>query len=395
MPQVLRSSIFVDEEKLSPRYIPHTLPHREEQLQLLNNLFRSSLDNPSHAYLKIVQITGEAGTGKTCTSLNFSKQVQEQATRLKLNLRPIYSNLKLEGGTRFTLYSTLLEKATPEIATRNLSPEEMLRELLKFLRREKRYLLLILDEIDYHVKRTKDHILYDLTRLNEFFPGEPSNILGILLIARSNSWRDQLEAAELSTLGRNQIRFTPYTSAQIKTILEQRAADAFRPNTTGNQVLEYIADVTSCPPVNSDVRYALDLLLYAGKLAEQQGTPRIQIEDVRRVHGEIWHTVTTEDILNLPEAEKHILLALASALKQKGTAYVNLKEIREAYTLLSEEYEFKPNSELEELVQDLGDRDIIDIRSLTQIGISGVPTETLTSYLDTLIDRVKHGIQTH
>ena len=392
---MLRSSIFVDEERLSPRYIPKTLPHREEQLKLLTGLFHSSLDNPSNAYLKIVQITGDAGTGKTCTTLNFSKQVQEQATRLKLSFRPIYSNLKLEGGSRFTLYSTLLEKAVPEIATRSLSPEEMLRELLKFLRKEKRYLLLILDEIDYQVKRTKDHILYDLTRLNEYFPGEPSNILGVILIARNSNWRNQLESAELSTLGRNQIHFTPYTSTQIQTILEQRAELAFRRSAVSTEVIEYIADVTSRPPVNSDVRYALDLLLYAGKLAEQQGTERIEIENVRRVHGEIWHTVTTEDILNLPETEKHILLALANALKQKDASYVNLKEIREAYTLLAEEYGIKPSPDMEELVQDLGDREIIDIRGLTQIGISGVPTETLTSYLDTLIDRVRDGIKTH
>jgi hypothetical protein len=48
--------------------------------------------------------------------------------------------------------------------------------------------------------------------------------------------------------------------------------------------------------------------------------------------------------------------------------------------------------EIEECVEDLHDRGIVEIKSLTSIGISGVPTEALDRFLDTLIERIKAGV---
>jgi hypothetical protein len=45
--------------------------------------------------------------------------------------------------------------------------------------------------------------------------------------------------------------------------------------------------------------------------------------------------------------------------------------------------------ELEENLQDLHDRGIIEVASLTRIGISGAPAEQLETFLDVIIRRLE------
>lgn len=172
-----------------------------------------------------------------------------------------------------------------------------------------------------------------MTRLNEISPGESINIPGILLISRDLSYHKFLEPSELSTLGRCIIEFPPYTSNQIKDILWDRVKLAFKPRAINDEILEFISDLIVKPPFNGDVRVALDLLLYSGNLAENLGFDRILPEHVRRVYAETHPGITTEDILDLSDRGKLVLLGLVRALKNQKRAYVGLKEIREAYKL--------------------------------------------------------------
>ncbi|MCH8022344.1 MAG: hypothetical protein IH932_01170 [Thaumarchaeota archaeon] len=71
--------IFKDREKISHRFIPSNLPHREEQINSLKSLFFKSLENPSNAHLQIAQIIGDVGSGKTVTSLHFGEMLELEA----------------------------------------------------------------------------------------------------------------------------------------------------------------------------------------------------------------------------------------------------------------------------------------------------------------------------
>ncbi|MFQ6077373.1 MAG: hypothetical protein ACE5Z5_14805 [Candidatus Bathyarchaeia archaeon] len=51
-----------------------------------------------------------------------------------------------------------------------------------------------------------------------------------------------------------------------------------------------------------------------------------------------------------------------------------------------------PIEDVDECVQDLCDRSIIDLKSLLQIGISGVPTEDLDRFLNNTIERLRSDI---
>src|SRR5919197_48782 len=310
------SSIFRDRSKLSPRYIPDELPHREKQIEQLQHAFKESYSKPDKFPLTVLQIFDPAVIGKTSTILKFSKLLEEEFLRNKLKIKTAYINLKLQGGNKYTIYRLLLERIAPELPAQGLSAEEMLRYLLHYLYENKTYVLIILDEIDYLIKVTKGNgIVYDLTRLNEFDPDKPCNVKGVIFIARSTEFYNKLDSAELSSLG------------------------------------------------------------------------RVTIDQIRKVHGQIHPTITTEEIEHLSKNHVFTLMALIRALRLKKREYVDLKEIRIHALQLAEEFKLK-KLDIEDYLDDLHIRNVIEIRSLKEIGIHGASLQELEPILQR---QIKHG----
>jgi cell division control protein 6 len=381
------SEIFKDRSKLSPRYIPTDLPHREKQIEQIQHVFKESYSNPDEFPLAVLQIIGPAGIGKTSTVIKFSKLLEEDFAKNRLKIKTAYVNLKLQGGNKYAIYKFLLERIAPELPAQGLSAEEMLRYLLRYLRENKIYALIILDEIDYLIKVTKDSgIIYDLTRLNEFDPEIPSNVKGVIFIARSIEFYSKLDQAELSTLGRVPMEFPIYSIKQISDILISRCSEAFHTKAIGSDVVDEVSKITTSPTVNGDIRYSLDLLLYAGNLAESQGTGRVYLDQIRKVHGQIHPSITTEDMEELSKNQIFTLIALVRALRAKKKQYVELKEIRSYASELIEEFKLK-KLDIEDYLHDLQVRKIIEIRSLKEIGIQGASLQELEPILHKQIKR--------
>jgi cell division control protein 6 len=365
------SGIFRDRSKLSPRYVPEELPHRQAQVQQIVHVFSDAPKDPDRFPLTVLQVVGVAGIGKTSTVLRSSKMLEEQFAKSRLTLKTAYTNLKLQGGNKFAIYRFLLERIAPELPAQGLSAEEMLRYLLGYLRESKQYALIIMDEIDYLIKTSKDTgIIYDLTRLNEFEPDKSCNVKGVIFIARSTEFYNKLDPAELSTLGRVPMEFHSYTIQQVSDILESRAGQAFTPKAIGSDVIDKVSSITTSPEVNGDVRYALDLLLYAGNLAESQGTGRVTLDHVRKVHGQVHPSITTEEIDQLSKNHLVSLMALVRALKSKKKPYTELKDVRLYAEELAEQLGVK-KIDVEDYLGDLKARRLVDIKSLKEIGLHG------------------------
>jgi cell division control protein 6 len=375
------SYIFRDRSKLSPRYIPSDLPHREKQIEQIQYIFKGSYSNPDKFPLSILQIIGPAGIGKTSTILKFSRLLEDNFMSNRLRMKTAYVNLKLHGGNKYAIYRLLLERLAPELPAQGLSAEEMLRYLLHYLHENNRYALIILDEIDYLIKIAKDSgIIYDLTRLNEFDPDNLCNVKGVIFIARSTDFYSRLDEAELSTLGRVPMEFPPYSIKQIGDILVSRCSEAFNSKAIGSDIIDEISKITISSAVNGDIRYALDLLLYAGNLAESQGTDRIYLDQIRKVHGQIHPSLTTEEIEELPKSQILTMMALIRTLRAKKKQYVELKEIRLRVLELAEEFKLK-KIDIEDALHDLQLRRLIEIRSLKEIGIHGASLQELEPIL--------------
>lgn len=304
-----------------------------------------------------------------------------------LTLKVAYINLKLQGGNKYAVYRFLLEKIAPELPSQGLSAEEMLRYLLSYLYENKLYTLIILDEIEFLLRSSKDSgIIYDFTRLNEFDLSKHCNVIGVIFIARSTDFHDKIDSSELSTLGRIPIEFLPYSIEQISDILVTRSSESFNPNIVGTDIIDEVSLITTSSQVDGDVRYALDLLLYAGNLAEANGSDRITLEQIRKVHGYNKPSITMQDLKELPKSHLIILMAILKVQNKRRKQYIELKEIRTYALELADEHKMK-KFELEDYMNDLLDRKIIEMKSLREIGMNITSLAELEPLLEQQINK--------
>lgn len=380
------SKIFLDRSKLSSRYIPNELRHREREMSLLMTMFKDSYIKPEQFLFSTPQIVGRSGIGKTSTIIKFSNVLESEFTKTGLTLKVAYINLKLQGGNKYAVYRFLLEKIAPELPSQGLSAEEMLRYLLSYLHENKLYTLIILDEIEFLLRSNKDSgIIYDFTRLNEFDLSKHCNVIGVIFIARSTDFHGKIDSSELSTLGRIPIEFLPYSQEQISDILVTRSSESFNPRVVGTDIIDEVSLITTSQ-VGGDVRYALDLLLYAGNLAEANGSDRITLEQIRKVHGHNKSSITMEDLKELSKNHLLTLMAILKVQSKRKKQYVELKEIR-AYALeLAGEHKVK-KFEFEDCMNDLLDRKIIEMKSLKEIGMNITSLVELEPLLEQQINK--------
>ena len=382
------SIIFKDRKKLSPRYLPKEISHREKQIDLLVRTFLDIKDDPDKFPLTVLQIIGPAGIGKTSTVIKFSDILENELRKNKINIKIVYINLKLQGGNKYAIYKYLLSCIAPELPAQGLSAEEMLRQMLDYLSINNVYSLIILDEIDYLIKISKEiGIIYDLTRLNEFDPSKKCNVKGVIFIARSTEFYEKLDEAELSSMGRTYIEFPNYTIDQVSDILIRRSKDAFQENVIGTDIIDWIAKIVVSPIVNGDIRYALDLLSYAGNLAESEGTERVLLDHVKKINKQIYNGITDEDIKELSKLQIIILLGIIKGLKIKNRDYVDLKEIRIQSLEIAEKYKLR-KLDIEDILDDLATRKIIKIISLKKISLISSSIENLEKTLISKIDSI-------
>jgi archaeal cell division control protein 6 len=380
------SIIFKDRKKLSPRYLPKEIPHREKQINLLVRTFLDIKDDPDKFPLTVIQIIGPAGIGKTSTVIKFSDILENELRKSKINIKIVYINLKLQGGNKYAIYKYLLSCIAPELPAQGLSAEEMLRQMLDYLITNNVYSIIILDEIDYLIKISKEiGIIYDLTRLNEFDPSKKCNVKGVIFIARSTEFYEKLDEAELSSIGRVYIEFPNYTIDQVSDILMKRSKDAFQDNVIGTDIIDWIAKIVVSPIVNGDIRYALDLLSYAGNLAESEGTEKVLLEHVKKINKQIYNGITDDDIKELSKLQIIVLLGIIKGLKIKNKDYVELKEVRMQSLEIAEKYKSR-KLDVEDILDDLATRKIIKIISLKKISLISSSIENLEKTLMNKID---------
>ena len=381
------SRIFHDRSKLSPRYIPNELHHREKEMSLLLTMFKDSYIKPDEFLFSTPQIIGRSGIGKTSTILKFSKMLENEFIKSGLTLKIAYINLKLQGGNKYAVYRFLLEKIAPELPSQGLSAEEMLRYLLSYLTENKLYTLIILDEIEFLLKSNKDSgMIYDFTRLNEFDLSNHCNVIGVVFIARSTDFHEKIDSSELSTLGRLPIEFKPYSIDEISDILLTRTTESFNPNVVGTDIIDEVSLITTSPQVGGDVRYALDLLLYAGNLAEANGNERITLDQIRKAHGYNKPSLTIEDLKELPKNHLLTLMAILKVQSKRKKQYVELKEIRVYALELADEYKIK-KFEFEDSMNELLERKIVEMKSLKEIGMNITSLVELEPLLEQQINK--------
>jgi cell division control protein 6 len=394
--ELSRHSVFKSEQFLSADYVPETLPHRESELRTLAQSFKTLITSPGRTSQKFM-IEGPVGSGKTAVAKRFSEQMVQAANRRGIRLHKLHINCRVNKST-YLVYLRILREFNSKFPRRGHSPEEILQMVLEVIDSQDRYLLLILDELDYFIKQKGAEILYDLTRLIDDRLNAPQRISMIGVGRDIPLDESSFDRSILSTLQHNILRFDKYDSDALHDILKDRVALAFEPNTVMDETLQVISDIAS---ERGDARYAIELLWRAGKQADREGAKAVIPDYARQAKADTHPELRKEVFAALPIQSKLLLLAASRSLKEIRSAYSTIGEVEEMYRTVCEEYGEEPRAHTQvwEWVQDLNAHGLIDTRrsgagqrgQTTLVGLSDVPADMLERFLLDLLQSSQGG----
>lgn len=309
-----KNNLFKDKFVLQTNYTPETIPHRDKEIEQIASILAPCLkgDRTSNLF-----VYGKTGTGKTL-SVHFVKN--ELLKRAKSNgngnfLQIEYLNCKLRkvADTEYRILAELIKKLGGEVPATGLPTDQVYNKFIDLIEKEKKLLILILDEVDQAVKKISDNFLYNLTRLNSELSKTQISIIGI-----SNDLRflENLDPRVRSSLSEEEIVFAPYNALQLKDILKTRADRAFNSGVISEGVIEKCAAFAARE--HGDARRALDLLRVAGELAERQGDKKIKLRHIDLANSKIERDKILDVIETEPKQFQLVLLAILNLSENKS-----------------------------------------------------------------------------
>ncbi len=388
--ELSRRSVFKSEQYLSIDYVPEALPHREAELRTLAQSFKTMISSPGRMSQKFL-IEGPVGSGKTAVTKRFAEQMVQAAGRREIKLHKLHVNCRVNKSA-YLVYLKMLKEFKPKFPRRGHSPEELLQMLIEVLDAEDRYLLVILDELDYFIKQKGSDILYNLTRLMDDRLNAPQR-LSIIGVGRNLPLDESVfDPSTLSTLQKNALRFEKYSAEALYDILNERKKMAFEDGVVMNETMQLTCEIAA---ERGDARYAIELLWRAGKQSDSLDSNLVIPDYVRKAKADTHPELREEVFEVLPVHSQLLLLAAARQLKEKRSVYVTIGEVEDMYRSVCEEYDNEPraHTQIWEWVQDLNAQSLIDTKrssvgqrgQTTLIGLSEVPAEKLEEYLTKLL----------
>jgi cell division control protein 6 len=390
-----RISLFKSKEKLYPEYLPNSLPHRENELKTLTNIFKPMLLTPGAISHKAL-IIGGVGTGKTATARVFGKEFTQIAKKKGLNISYVHVNCHRDR-TLFEVINEVVRQLRLPVPQRGLSVREVLNYALDLMDSEDLYVIVTLDEFDYFISVSGSDAVYFLVRVYDEFPDRVKR-LNYIFISKSPTALSALDPTTESYLIKNLVIFNPYKSYELYDILKFRAEESIFEGAVSDDILRYIADTVGADKGGpGNARAALEILLIAGEIAEREGSMRISLDHVRKACSIVEpNAVVLND--SLPYLSLHellILKAIITALTESGEPYVSTGVIEEVYRKLCEDYDVEPrrHTKIYEYIINLKKLGIIMTSTYlkgkkgrsTYVSISLAPLNIIRSKVDELL----------
>jgi cell division control protein 6 len=330
-------SLFKDESKLDINFVPIKLLHREKELYLLSQLFLVLITNPNSTSRKIL-ITGKTGVGKTATVKFFGKLIVDAAVKRQAFIQHIHINCRKER-TSYKVLIKIMTTINPKFPKRGYSPQELLEIILEYLNNHELHLLIVLDELSYLINDGGD-LIYSLTRLNDDSVNSKQRV-SIIGIVRDISCLSKLDASTMSTLQRNIIDFKNYSKEEVFDILKYRSQISLINNAIPDELMESITELVH---IKGDIRYGLNLIWRACKIAETKHLRQIDTECIRLGNQDLIPFSAQDILTSLNEQKLIFLLSITRGLKQSSKTQISIAECISIYKMICENVEIKCRS---------------------------------------------------
>jgi archaeal cell division control protein 6 len=309
----VNNNLFTNKTVLQSKYTPQTIPHRQDQVELIASIIAPALRGERVSNLFIY---GKTGTGKTLSVQHVGEKIIEKADKLgQEHLKFLYLNCKMKkiADTEYRIIAELINGMGGKVPSTGLPTDVVYSRFIDLIDNKEQIIILVLDEVDQAVKKINDNFLYTLTRLNSELKKAQICLIGI---SNSLTFMDNLDPRVRSSLGEEEIVFPPYNALQLQDILRERAESAFKEGVVEDGVIAKCAAYAARE--HGDARRALDLLRVAGEIAERGGEKKIRIAHIDQANQKIEKDKMLDIIESEPKQFQLVLNAIMN-LDEKNT----------------------------------------------------------------------------
>lgn len=289
----ISNSIFKNKSALQNQFTPETIPHRDKEINNIASIIAPILRGEKASNLFIY---GKTGTGKTLAVQYVRDELLKKAEEGEHSIRIEYLNCKLKkvADTEYRILAALIKQMGGDIPSTGLPTDQVYSKFIEMVDEQKKLLVLIFDEVDQIVKKISDNFLYSLTRLNSELSNSQISLIGI---SNDVTFLEHIDPRVRSSLGEEELIFSPYNALQLQDILNERCNLAFKDKILDSGVVGKCAAFAARE--HGDARRALDLLRIAGELAERDGKSKLGLEYIDKAN----QKMERDKILDIVESE--------------------------------------------------------------------------------------------
>lgn len=287
---------------MRPSYIPDLLPHRDKEINHLASILVPALrgETPSNVF-----IYGKTGTGKTAVTKFVGKELLKKGEETSKKVNFIYINCEVVD-TQYRLLQNItnhfVDNWSERIPFTGWPTDEVYAKLKQMVEKEGGVTVITLDEVD---KLKGDEALYNLTRINSDLEKSKVSIVGL---SNDLKFTEFLDPRVKSSLGEENLIFSPYNAEELQDILNQRVELALKPNAIDTDVIPLCAALAA--QEHGDARRALDLLRISAEIAERAKSPLVTKKHVQLAKNKIEINRIMEVARTLPTQSKLLLFSI-------------------------------------------------------------------------------------
>jgi len=308
--------------KLSLSYVPPSLPHREEHVQEIVQLFRPLIAREDQVPWAVM-VLGPSGTGKTAAVRSALERTKQEVAQRRSGVLVEYLNCRF-ATSDYSLAQMISMKIIPGMSTRGYGSGELVTAIQEYLEHRDQTTLIALDDFDAFIRMSKGktRIVYDILKYHEQGKGRTF----FVMVGTEDFSSSFLEAWIRNYVWRTRLSYLPYGHGEMKQVLSSRTEEAFRPGTIDQEEIT-LASRMAVKFGYGSARYGLELLLASGREADWSGSGRVAPENVRVAQTRIEPLLRPDTMASWPKEVRELVAKVAALSSDEERAYFSASEV--------------------------------------------------------------------